>query len=554
MTESANSFHPPLAGSLFLRSAQLLLPLALAFAVGCGPSETPVETGNREGILHINNGAEVQSLDPHTTSGVPESHVIGALLEGLTAVDPETLEAIPAAARDWEISDDGTAYTFFLREDGAWSNGDPVTAHDFVFSLRRILSPNLAAPYYYMPFPVVGAREYYEGEIDDFSQVGIRAVDDLTLEIRIRYPLPYFLTLLAHNTWYPVHPDTILAHGLMDEPNTRWVRPENFVGNGPFTLQRWATGRRIEVRRNPDYWDADRVHLNEIHFYPLQHPLSGERAFRAGQLHITDPVPAERISYYQNERPDVFATGDYFGTYYFRLNVTRPPFDDPRVRLALSLALDRETLVNNIYAGARSAAYSFVPPGVPGYEPKPVIGHDVRRARELLADAGFPDGQGFPAMQILYNTSDEHSAIAQLAQEMWRRELGINVGLENTEWQVYLDRMNRLDYDIARSGWIGDYLDPFNFLNTMVTGGGNNRTGWSSGEYDALLDDIQRTADEETRWQLIRDAETLLVEEAPVLPLFFYNRMYLIDPAVQNWRPTPTAYRFYKDVRLTAED
>ena len=554
MTASATPSRTPVKAFAPRLAIRSLLLTALAFTAACGPSETRVETGNREGILHINNGTEIQSLDPHTTSGLPESHVIGALLEGLTAVDPETLEAIPAAARDWEVSDDGRTYTFYLREDGRWSNGDRVTAHDFVFSFRRILSPNLAAPYHYMLFPIAGARDFHEGRIEDFSEVGVRARDDQTLEIRLNNPLPYFLTLLAHNAWYPVHPGTILTHGDLDEPNTRWVRPENFVGNGPFTLERWAAGRRIEVRRNPDYWDAGRVHLQEIHFYPLEQAQAGERAFRAGQLHITDPVPAERISYYQNERSELFNSGDYFGTYYLRLNVTKPPFDDPRVRLALSLALDRETLVNNIYAGVRPPAYSFVPPGVPGYDPEPVVDRDVERARELLAEAGYPGGEGFPSTRILYNTSDEHSAIAQLVQEMWRRELGVNVGLENTEWQVYLDRMNRLDYDIARSGWIGDYLDPFNFLNTMAGGGGNNRTGWANEDYDNLLEEIQRTADPEVRRQRIREAETLLVKEAPVLPLFFYTRMYLKHPAVQNWRPTPTAYRHYKDVRLSADD
>ncbi len=540
--------------SAFASPTGSVLSLCLiGLAAGCGPSENRVESGIREQVLHINNATDIRSLDPHTVTGLPEFHVVAALLEGLTAVDPEDMSPAPAAAREWEVSGDGTVYTFYLREDATWSNGDPVTARDFLFGFERILSPNLASQYAYMLFPMKGARAFNEGEIEDFGEVGARAIDDHTLEITLHQPAPTFLSLLSHNTWYPVHPDTILAHGAIDDPHTRWIRPENFVGNGPFTLERWATGRRIEVKRNPDYWDAGRIHLNGIHFYPLDPPV-GERAFRSGQLHITDPVPPERIPYYRDQLPEVFMTDDFFGTYYFRLNVTVPPLDDPRVRLALSLALDREMIVDNIYGGERPAAYSFVPPGVPDYEPEPVIEPDLDRARELLSEAGYPSGEGFPSMRILYNTSDEHSAIAQLAQEMWRRDLGLNLSLENAEWQVYLDRTNRLEYHIARSGWIGDYLDPYNFLNTMAGGGGNNRTGWANDDYDALLNEIVGTRDTGARRQRIREAETLLVNEAPVIPLFFYNRMYLKHPAVQNWRPTPIGYRTYKDVRLAAEE
>ena len=547
MFDRSQRSHRPLRFLLSVPS------LALLAATGCGPSETRVASGNREGVLHINNGAEVQSLDPHTITGLPEFHVIAALLEGLTSMDPEDLTPVPAAARDWDVSDDETVYTFYLREDATWSNGDPITAGDFLFGFERILSPNLASHYAYMLYPMRGAEAFHSGEIDDFSEVGARALDDHTLEITLEYPVPYFLTLVTHNTWYPVHPETILAHGAMDEPNTRWVRPGNFVGNGPFTLERWATGRRIEVRRNPDYWDAGRVHLEEVHFYPLE-PQAAERAFRAEQLHLTDSIPSERIGHYLRERPDLFRSENYFGTYYFRFNVTRPPLDDARVRLALALALDRDMIVDNLFAGERPPALSFVPPGVPDYEPDPILEPDPERARELLAEAGYSDGEGFPAMRILYNTSDDHSAIAQLAQEMWRRELGIQVGLENTEWQVYLDRTSRLEYDIARSGWIGDYLDPYNFLNTMASGGGNNRTGWASDAFDDLLSRIVREGDTGRRWEMIRQAERLLVEEAPVVPLFFYTRMYLQHPAVRGWRPTPIAYRNYKDVTLVAEE
>ncbi len=542
--------HPSATAS---RASAAFCLCLFAVVAGCGPSESPVESGIREQILHINNATDIQNLDPHTVTGLPEFHIVSALFEGLTGIDPEDMSPAPAAARDWEVSEDGTVYTFHLREDAVWSNGDPLTAGDFLFSFERILSPGLASQYAYMLYPMRGARAFHQEETADFTDVGARATDDHTLEITLDHPVPYFLSLVSHNTWYPVHPDTILAHGEIDQPGTRWIRPENFVGNGPFTLERWATGRKIEVERNPFYWDAGRIHLNEIHFYPLE-PQVGERAFRAGQLHLTDPVPSERIAYYRNVRPEVFMTDDFFGTYYFRINVTVPPLDDPRVRLALSLALDREMIVDNVYGGERPAAYSFVPPGAPGYAPEPVVERNLDRGRELLAEAGYPGGEGFPVLRILYNTSEEHSAIAQLAQEMWRRHLGITLSLENTEWQVYLDRTNRLEYDIARSGWIGDYLDPYNFLNTMAGGGGNNRTGWAHSEYDALLDEIARTRDTNVRLQRIREAETLLVEEAPVVPIFFYNRMYLKHPALRNWRPTPIGYRSYKDVRLSAQD
>jgi oligopeptide transport system substrate-binding protein len=514
----------------------LLLFLALsALITGCGSRETAVQSGNRHQILHISVGAEPEELDPHIVTSVAASDVLRALLEGLVSEDPRDLTPVPGVAERWEISEDGLEYTFHLRPDARWSNGDPVTAADFAFSYQRILSPALGAQYAEMLYIIDGARAFHEGASADFATVGVEARDERTLVIRLAHPTPYFLSLLNHFSWWPVHPPTITRHGRMDQRATGWTRAGNFVGNGPFQLTEWRSGRAIGATRNPHYWDADSVRLNEIRFHGIESPDTEERAFRSGQIHATKNIPPGRIDNYLKNQPEVIRSEPYLGVYYFRLNVQQDAFRDARVRQALSLAIDREALIRTVMHGHVDPAFFFTPPDTAGYTSETRVAFDPERARTLLAEAGFPNGQGLPPLDLLFNTQEVHRRIAEAVQQMWRSHLNVHVTLYNQEWQVYLSSVRAMNYQIARAAWIADYVDPSTFLDMWVTGGGNNNTGWSNAEYDDLIRQAAETQDPSQRLQHFQAAEAILLEEMPIIPIYHYRANYLLHPAVRGW-------------------
>jgi oligopeptide transport system substrate-binding protein len=527
------------------------LTVSVVFSLtGCGPDGTLVARSTREGVLLVGNGAEPQNLDPHTVTGVPEHRICSALLEGLVNLDPATLEPIPGVAEVWTVSEDQKTYTFTLRSDAKWSNGDPVTAHDFAYSWQRILSPSLASEYAYMLFCIEKAKAFNEGALKDFHQVGVEAVDERTLRVTLENPTSYFLAMQFHTSWLPVHRGTIERFGAMAERGTKWTRPENFVGNGAFTLKQWLPNEIIVCEKNPHYWGADAVRLNAVRFYPIEDTLTEERSFRSGRLHLSENVPIDKIEVYERDKPQFLHIDPYFGSYYYRFNVTREPFNDVRVRRALAMAVDRESLVRNVVKGGRKAAGCLTPPDPQGYTCATSIGFDVDEARRLLAEAGYPGGEGFPKVELLYNTSESHRQIAEAVQYMWKTNLNIDVQLLNQDWKVYLSSMSNLDYQIARSAWIGDVLDPINFLECFVTGGGNNRTGWSSPAYDALIAEAARAGDREARFAVFQRAERLLLDEMPIVPVYFYTRVYLMSPDVRGWESNLLGHISFKDLYL----
>jgi oligopeptide transport system substrate-binding protein len=514
----------------------LLLPVSLLFTA-CGQRDTAVERGIREQVFHISVGAEPEELDPHIVTSVAASDVLRALLEGLVNQDPRDLSPVPGVAERWEISDDLRDFTFHFRADARWSNGEPVTADDFAFSYQRMLSPGLGAQYAEMLYVIEGARAFHSGEISDFAEVGVEAVDPRTLRIRLAHPTPYFLSLLDHFAWWPVHPGTILQHGRMDQRATGWTRAGNFVGNGPFRLVEWRSGRPIVAERNPHYWDAPNVRLNAIHFHGIESPDTEERAFRSGQIHATKNVPPSRIDHYKNNHPEVLRSEPYLGIYYFRLNVTHPALQDLRVRQALSLAIDREALIRTVMHGHVDPAFFFTPPDIGGYTSEARVDFDPERARELLAEAGFPNGEGLPPMDLLFNTQEVHRRMSEAVQQMWRRHLNVRVQLFNQEWQVYLGSVRNMNYQIARAAWIADYIDPSTFLDLWITGSGNNNTGWSNEAYDEAMRNAAQTIDPEERNRFFQEAERILLEEMPVIPIYHYRANYLLHPSVRGWYP-----------------
>ena len=528
-----------------------------AFLGGCSAGESNVAQGNREGILHFGNGSEPQGLDPHVVTGVPESKIIDALFEGLTRKNPWTLEPEPGAAASWEFSEDRRVITFHMQPEGRWSNGDPVTAHDFVWSWRRALDPAMGNLYAYMLYPVENAEAYATGKIDDPALVGVRALDDMTLEVTLNAPTPYFLQLMDHYSSYAVHRETVERFGRATDRFTRWTRVGNIVTNGPFQLQKWELNRRIVVDRNPHYWDNGAVHLNGIVFYPTENIVSEERMFRVHQLHYTADVPLNKIPAYREMADTPFVEAPYLGTYFYLLNTERPPLDDVRVRKALSLAVDREALTRNVLYGSNNPAYAITPPGTLGYQPPQLFRHDPEEARRLLAEAGYPGGAGWPGLELIYNTSESHRKIAVALQQMWKDALNITVTLSNQEWKVYLDSVSQMNFQVARRGWIGDYVDPNNFLDLYITDGGNNNTGFSDPVYDELiLQRAPRAATQEARFALFHEAETRLMEQMPILPIYTYASKHLVHPSVKGLPPNlmdfvNVKYIHLEDVPLT---
>lgn len=535
--------------SVFSLVPLLLLPL---FFLGCGSRETAVDQGIENQVLLMNVGAEPEGLDPHMTTSVAAGDVQLALFEGLVAEDPKDLSPVPGVAESWEISEGGRVYTFHLRSDARWSNGDPVTAGDFAFSYERMLSPALGARYSYMLFVVKNGEAFYDGEVP-FSEVGVKAIDDRTLRIELTEPTIYFLSLVAHNSWRPVHPATILKHGKIDQRATGWTRPENFVGNGPFKLVEWRSGRPIITVRNEHYWGAENVRLNEIHFYGMESPDTEERAFRSGQIHTTTNIPPGRVDTYKTEQPELLRSEPYMGVYYYRLNLENETLKDVRVRKALSLALDRDALIGTVMHGHVDPAYFFTPPSVAGYTSNTHVEFNPDKARELLAEAGYPNGEGFPALDLLFNTQEVHRRMAEAIQQMWRKQLNIQVGLYNQEWQVYLATVESKNYDISRAAWIADFLDPITFLDLWVTDGGNNNTGWSNQEYDDLLKQSAKTQDPTERLELFQKAEAILLDDMPVIPVYHYRSNYLVHPALQGWYGNILDIHPYQNLYFDAE-
>ena len=534
----------------------IFLSILLATCVtltGCGSSETNVVAGNKSGTLYWGNGTEPQSLDPQIATGVPEHHIISAVMEGLVLKDRKTLEPRPGVAKTWDISNDGRVYTFYLRENAKWSNGDAHTADDYVWSWWRALQTTLGNQYAYMLFPIKNAKRYYDGETSDFSDVGVKAIDNRTLQVTLTNPTPYFLQLLDHYSLFPVHQATIEKFGRADERGTRWSYEGNLVGNGPYKLEEWKINRHITVTKNPYYWDEANVSINSIVFKPVDNAVTEERMFRAGALHVTSSIPADKIAIYQEKSAPELKITPYLGTYFYRLNINTPQLQDKRVRRALGMAIDRKQLVDNITKGGQIPAYTMTPPGTMGYFPESTLNFDPEAAKRLLAEAGYPNGEGFPPIEILYNTNEGHRKIAVALQEMWKNYLNIDIKLLNQEWKVYLATESAGDYQISRGGWIGDYVDPNNFLDMFLCNGGNNRTGWCNEEYDRLILEVAPSqSSHEQRLKIFQQAETILLEDMPIIPVYTYTSIKLLHPSVRNFDDNILNQAMYKDLYLDA--
>ncbi len=502
---------------------------------GCAKRDSAVATGNRDQVIHIGNLSEPTDLDPHLTNSQQNFNIVMAFFEGLLQYDATTSEPVPAVAERWEVSPDNLTWTFHLRPSARWSNGDPVTANDFVYAFRRILRPALGAEYANMLHVLKNGEAFNTGKIKDPAEVGAKAVDAHTLVLTLDHPVPYLPTMVCHSAWYPVPAATIEKHGKVDQRGSPWTRPGNIVGNGYFTLTEWKPNQYIRGTKSATYWDREKVKLNEVFFYPIESADAEERSFRSGQLHVTASIPTSKIAVYQKEQSPFFHPTVLLATYVFRFNVTVPPLNDPRVRRALAMAIDREAIVRDVVRGGQVPAGNFCPPNVAGFTATNHLKTDFAAARQLLAEAGFPEGRGFPKLDLLFNTNEGHRQIAEALQQMWRKNLNLDIGLYNQEAKVWTDSMRTLNYQIARFAWVGDYLDPSTFLDIMTSDNGNNQTGWKNAEYDRLIAAARATGDTARRYEYYQLCEKILAEECPFAPVYFYSRNNLRRPEVKGW-------------------
>jgi oligopeptide transport system substrate-binding protein len=531
-------------------AAAILLGAALVLLGGCGRRELPTAVAAREQTLLLGNGAEPEDLDPQVVTAYTDQNILLALFEGLTAVDERTSQAVPAVAEAWAVSPDGLTWTFHLRAGLRWSNGEALTADDFVQSWRRILTPTFAAEYAYLLYPIRNAEAFNTGRLTDPGVLGIAAPDARTLQIELARPTPYFPILVALPPWYPINPRVLAKFGALGRRSTPWTRPGNLVGNGPFTLAEWTPNARIVVTKNPAYWNAAAVALQKVVFYPVESPDTEEKDFRAGQLHVTYALPVARIAAYRRDHPQQLRVDPFLQTFYLRFNVQKPPFDDPRVRRALSLAINRDQIAEKVLSGGYPAAHALTPPDCGGYTAEARVDLDVAAARRLLAEAGHPGGQSIPSFEVQVRNDEVQPAVMEAVQEMWAKELGVHATLATLEQKTWIDNQQNLNYAVTTSSWAGDFLDPVTFLDLFVTRGGNNWTGWGDPAYDRMLDEAANTTDQRARFAVFQRAEAYLLEHGPVAPLYYGAHSYLIAPGVEGWTPALLGYHRYQFLHL----
>jgi oligopeptide transport system substrate-binding protein len=667
----------------------LLFPALASLAFVSCENRSDVEIANEENILIIGNSNEPKGLDPHLVSGVLESNIIRALFEGLCVEDPaKDSTSLPGAALTWDPSDDFTEWIFNLNPEAKWSDGVPVTAVDFVFSYKRLLSPdpNWPAEYSEMLYFLKNGEAYnrskfghilcgndpdfpldwktlkkanFEGErslklenfvgkkfsdlkeidlkklkpylkedepidlakitaekvdlknlsetekriffnakgIDKLSkeqlqslksdsslvtwtdvvpeevrqivldrliahheagkpnlweeaQVGVTAVDDFTLKITLRGPVPFLPEITKHYTWYPVPKHIVLRYGKINTAfSSQWTRPGNLVSNGPFKLKTWRTNHFLEVEKNPHYWDRDQVDLNGIRYLPIKNYYTETRMFGDGQLHMTYTVPSELIPMAKKKYPDQLRQEPYVGVRFIRVNTRKEPLNNPNFRRALATAIDQKAICEKILLGGQKPASGIVPPfgeyKVPG-----LIQFDPEKARALLKESGYSTDSKFSEIKLLTTNSESGLREAEALQEMWKQQLGIKVRIVQREWTTYLQKQYDADYDLCVAGWIGDYLDPTTFLEMWVTDGGNNNTGWGSKEFENLLTKAENTADVAARMDVLSQAEKTILADTPVLPIYWYTTNYLIRPEVKNWNPLLLNNHPFKFVKI----
>jgi oligopeptide transport system substrate-binding protein len=518
-----------------LANWRCILPAVLlglnSLVCGCRP-ERPAD-------VVIINGNEPESLDPAIVTAIPDMRIAKGLFEGLARLNGKSGRPEPGLAERWDLSADGRVYTFHLRTNAAWSTGEPITSADVLYSWQRALSPATASDYAGQLFYIHNAERYYNGQLKDPTELGIRVLDAQTFRVELDYPLAFFLDLCCYPTL------AVVPRRAIEQFGDAWVTHQPLPCSGPYQLVAWRLNDKVRLRKNPFYWDAAHTRSELLDLLPVASPNTALNLYETGAGDVVwdkDLVPVELMDALM-KNPD-FHNFSFLGTFFYRFNVTRKPLDDARVRRAFALATDKDQIVRKLTFGGEKAASHFVPNGVANYQSPPGPGYDPEQARRLLAEAGFPAGKGFPQLQYMYFSAAGGGAkiqekIAVELQEMWRKELGIEIGLRQIERKIFYSAQSRLDYDLSASSWVGDYNDANTFLDMYASTSGNNRTGWKNSRYDTLITTANRQADLARRAQLFQEAEQLLItEEVPIVPVYFYSGfMYFDDRKIKGIYP-----------------
>ncbi|OOS08002.1 oligopeptide transport system substrate-binding protein [Moraxella cuniculi DSM 21768] len=504
--------------------------------------------------ITINNGAEPESLDPHKVSGVPESSILRQMFVGLTSVDMDG-NTIPGMAESWESTDNKT-WIFKLR-DAKWSNGDPVTAQDFVYSFRRLVDPEIASPYssYLADAKIVNAQEIIDGKAA-MDTLGIKALDDKTLEITLSAPVPYFPSMMIHTSVKPVHQATVEKFG------DKWTSPENIVVNGPYKLSQWQVNERIVLERNPVYYDDANTTINKVTLLAIPQPTTDVQRYKAGDVDVTgESLPSEQFVQLKNEFGSQVIVPPKLCTYYYEFNHTKAPFNDVRVRKALSLTLDRDIIVDSILKQGQKVAYQFSPEAIQGiknYTPEWKSWDKAKRieeAKKLLAEAGYNENNPLK-FELLYNTNDQHKQLAVAASSFWKENLGfVDITLNNQEWKTYLETRRKQQYQMARGGWCADYNEASTFLNTLKSENSNNYGKYNNPEFDALLNKaFGADVTEEQRAELYNQAEAVLDKDAANIFVYQYVAPRLVKPYVKGFSGNdPLNYWQVKNLKIAKQ-
>ncbi len=486
-------------------------------------------------VVFRGNGEEPETLDPHRAVGVPAAHILRDLFEGLTTESPDG-DVIPGVALRWNISRDARTYTFYLRRDLTWSNGDPLTAEDFVYSLRRAANPATAANAARVLLPIQNAREVLAAELP-VEELGVALLDEFSLQITLTGPTPYFLGLLTNPIAYPVNRRNV------EEFGDQFSRPGNLVSNGAYVLTKWVPRVEIVLARNPAFREAGLTIVERVHYYPIEDHSTEVKAFRAGEIDWTNEVPNSQFKWLQEHYPDELVVSPWMGSYFLGFNLTREPFiDNPSLRMALILAIDRQILADKVAQFGEQPSYSLVPPGMDGYVPFVPEYADwtqeerTHEARRLYEQAGY-SGERPLRIEIRYNTSENHKKMALAVASMWKQVLGVNATLVNEEFRVFLqNRAQKVVTQVFRAGWISDYNDPYSFLELFRTGHGRNDYGYSNLTFDTLLDEIGAERVQARRERLMFEAERVLMSDNVIVPIYTYVTKRLVSRQLRGWQ------------------
>ena len=523
----------------------LAATLATSLFIGCGDSSSNSGSSSSNQQLVFNLGEDPETMDPTLNNSSGAGTMILNAFEGLMVLD-ENDQPVEGTAESMEVSEDGLVYTFKIREDAKWSDGEAVTADNFKYSWLRALNKETAAEYAYQLFYIKNAEKFYNGEATA-EEVGINVIDEKTLEVTLETPTAYFPQLLAFTTYVPLREDIVSAN-----PEGWATNPETYVSNGPFKLVQWDMKDQLVFEKNENYWDKDSVKLESLTFKLVTDDTTAYSELKAGNFDMVNSVPTNEIE--PGIEEGLVHVNPKLGNYYFAINVgkqdtlsedVKEVLNNKLVRQALNLAIDRQEIIDNVGKAEQIPAYSFVPQCITDengndfaskeyYDPSDMEGN-IAKAKELLKEAGYENGNGIPTIELMYNSEGAHKDICQIIQQNWE-EIGVNVELTNQEWAVFLNTRQQGDYQIARHGWIGDYIDPMTFLDLWVTGGGNNDCGFSNARYDELIAAAKVETDSAKRLEMLREAEDILMDEMPILPIYYYTTVTAANENVKGVR------------------